>query len=79
MTSLDLFERYVVTDCSSLSEFLDKYRRADRYKARDGKDWGEDYSKRLYNSHQNDLLIEGITWISPYESNTGQTVAYKEN
>lgn len=79
MTILDLFEQYVVTDCSSLSEFLDRYRRAERYKGRDGKDWGEDYSLRSYNSHQNDLLMHDITWISPYESVTGKTVAYKEN
>lgn len=76
MKAIDLFQNYIVKDCSSLDEFLEKYRRHDRYKGRNGKDWGYNYSDLIFKSHFDELEKEGITTISPYESNTGKTVAF---
>ncbi|OPC66371.1 hypothetical protein DSC47_10045 [Elizabethkingia miricola] len=76
MTRIELFKNYIVKDCSSLDEFLDKYRRHDRYKGRNGKDWGLNYSELIYQSHIDDLQKFGITTIAPTESNTGKTVAF---
>lgn len=75
---MDLLGKYLVSDCLSLNEFLDKYRRADRYTMRNGKDWGFDYSEKIKQSHSEELRLYGITSISPYESNTGETVSFKQ-
>lgn len=75
-TDIVLFEKYLVNDCDTLDAFLDKYRKASRYKLRDGNDWGKDYSQKIRQSHIDELKKYGITTIAPYESNTGITVAY---
>lgn len=77
MDYLDLYSKYEVKECSTLEEFLTKYRRVDRFTGRDGKEWGLDYSKKIINSHHKELLLFGITWISPFESNTGTVVSFK--
>lgn len=76
MTHIQLYKKYAVTDCNDLNEFLEKYRRHDRYKGRNGKDWGLNYSELIYQSHIDDLEKYGITTIAPTESNTGKTVAF---
>ena len=73
----ELYNKFIVKDCDSLEQFLTKYRRVDRFTGRDGKEWGLDYSKKISKSHHKELLIYGITWISPFESNTGTVVAFK--
>ena len=71
-----LFSKYASKENITLDEWLDKYRRPDRYKLRDGPAWGVKYSKLIRESHEGDILQFGITWISPHESNTGHTVSF---
>lgn len=75
--NMQLFAKYLVNDCVTLDEFLNKYRKPSRYKMRDGKEWGYDYSLKIKQSHIDELNKYGITTISPYESNTGITVSFK--
>ena len=77
MDILTIYSKFLAKDCSTLEEFLAKYRRVDRFTARDGKEWGLDYSKKIINSHHKELLFYGITWIPPFESNTGAVVSFK--
>lgn len=63
--------RNVVTDVESVSEFLDKYMRHDRYKGR-----GADYALAVLEYHED--CIEGFyhTLLSRHESRTGAAVWY---
>jgi len=70
-TNYELLERFIVKDCVSLEQFLDKYRKPERFKMR-----GKDYSDKIIKTHKEELLNYGITWIGNYESNTGKIVAY---
>lgn len=75
-TNYELFEKYLVSDCKTLEEWADKYRKPDRYKMRDS--YLPGYSKAVLQSHKEDLVKYGITWISDHDSITGQIVAFKE-
>ena len=68
----DKIKSKAVNDCLTLIDFLNKYRLHNRFKGRDGKDWGFDYSKKIIESHENDLRELGYTSISKYESVTSK-------
>lgn len=75
VTLQELFGKYSV-DAENLDDFLDRYRKHDRYKGRDGDVWGHGYSKSIRKTHELEVEQYGVTYISKYESNTGSTVSW---
>lgn len=73
-TNYEIFERYLVSDCETLEEFANRYRKPDRFKMRDS--YMPGYSKAIMEGHEEDLRNYGITWISQHESVTGKVVAF---
>lgn len=66
-----IFKDCKVDDVKTVSEFLDKYYKHDRYKGR-----GEEYAAVILNSHEEDFKRFGMDWISRHESRTGEVVAF---
>lgn len=75
-TNYELFEKYLVSDCKTLEEFADRYRKPDRYKLRDS--YLPGYSEAILQSHREDLVKYSITWISYHDSATGKVVAFTD-
>lgn len=71
ITQLELWKNHAVTDVNTISEFLDRYYKHDRYKGR-----GEEYASCLLSSHENDFIKHGVDTISHHDSNTGTVVAF---
>jgi len=65
-----MFEQYEVY-ALSVSDFLDRYYKPDRYKGR-----GEEYAKCLLASHEANYERDGYDIISHHDSVTGNVVAY---
>lgn len=66
-----IFKDCKVDDVKTVSEFLDKYYKHDRYKGR-----GEEYAAVVLNSHEEDLKKYDMDWMSKHESRTGEVVAF---
>lgn len=64
-------EKYAVTDCKTLDEFMNRYYKHSRYRGQ-----GEEHAHNLFQSHRKDLLELGVDWISNHDSNTGEIVAF---
>ncbi len=71
----ELFRKYQVC-ADSLDDFLDRLYKHDRYKGRDGKVWGEDYSQCIKDSCEAGLERYGYCLISRHDSRTGDVVAF---
>ena len=67
----ELFKRYAVTEVKTVSEFLARYYKQQRYAGR-----GEDFASALLKSHEEDFAKDGVDWISRYDSNTGEIVSF---
>ncbi len=74
VTQFDLFEKYAVTDCETLLDFINRYRRVDRFTERDK--YMPGYSKAIIKTHQDEFEKHGIAWIGNHESNTGKIVSF---
>ncbi len=61
----------VVTDVSTVKEFLDKYYRPDRYTGR-----GAEYAAVLVKSHEDNCKRWGYDLISHHDSKTGEVVYF---
>ena len=66
----EVFRKYAVKACS-VSDFLDRYYKPDRYRGR-----GADYAAGLLRSYQDDAARDGWIMISCHDSVTGKIVAY---
>jgi hypothetical protein len=66
----ELFRRDAVR-ARSVSDFLDRYYKPDRYRGR-----GADYAASVLAYHQEAVEHDGWTMISHHESVTGKVVAY---
>jgi hypothetical protein len=64
-------DRFIVTDCATVKDFLDTYYRRDRYRGR-----GEDYAASLLASAQRRFEEHGYTLISRHDSVTGCATWY---
>lgn len=62
---------YLVTDCSTVEEFAQKYHKPDRYQER-----GIDYVEAVLMSHNEDIRLRGYTIITNHDSITGKCVSY---
>ena len=71
----ELFRKHRV-EADSLDDFLDSFYKHDRYKGRDGKIWGDDYSQCIKASCESDLGQHGYCLISRHDSRTGEVVAF---
>jgi len=58
----------------SVSDFLDRYYKPDRYKGR-----GAEYAAALLASYREDVARDGWVIISHHDSRTGEVVAYFED
>ena len=70
-TPYEVFEDCKVTDVNSVTEFLDRYYRKDRYTGR-----GEEYAAVVLASHKKMFELWGMDWIARHESVTGGVVAF---
>jgi hypothetical protein len=61
----------IVTDVTSVIDFLDRYYRKERYTGR-----GKEYAAYLLKSHQEDFERDGFDCISRHDSVTGQPVMF---
>ena len=61
----------IVKDVSTVDEFANKYRLAERFTGR-----GEKYAEAIRESHRQDMATLGYTSISKYESVTGKAVYF---
>lgn len=68
------FAEDAVTDVNSVTEFLARYYKPDRYHGRDRETPG--YSAGLLASHEADYQRHGFDIISRHDSVTGKVVAY---
>lgn len=75
MNAIELFAKYAVP-AESVDDFVNKYYKYDRLEGRNGA-WCPDYADRIRKSHRETFAEEGIDWIGPYESITGQTVSFQ--
>ncbi len=66
-----MFEECRVTDVKSVSEFLDRYYKHDRYRGR-----GADYAAALLKSYESDIAQDGYAFISQWDSVTGRVVSF---
>lgn len=66
----ELFRDFQV-QASSVSDFLNRYYKAERYKLR-----GDEYAAALLASHESDFLNDGYDIISHHDSVTGRVVAF---
>ena len=55
----------------SLEDFAKKYRKHERYGA-----LGEEYVQAILTTHREELEKYGITWVSHYDSSTGELVSW---
>lgn len=60
-----------LVQANSLDEFMQRYRRHDRYGARSERE--QDAIRRC---HESELRAHGITWIAHYDSATGKLVSW---
>lgn len=69
-------------EAKNLDDFLNRYYKPDRYKGQDNDNWGDlipvgkKYSDVVRESHQQDLDLYGIDWISSHDSVTGRIVSW---
>ena len=61
-------------DAKSVSDFLDKYYKRERYRGR-----GTEYAKTLLTSYELEFDKRGLCFISQHDSNTGELVAFFGN
>lgn len=73
MTTLEIFKENIVSDVTSLNEFLDKYYKHDRFRGR-----GKEYENAIIESCKKELQEDGIVIISKHESITGTVVAFQK-
>ena len=71
ITQYELWRGCRVTDVKSVSEFLDRYYKPDRYTSR-----GPKYAAVLLESHEKDFKDLGVDWISHHDSITGRDVSF---
>ena len=67
----DIFKSDKVTDVKTVTEFLDRYYRHDKYKGR-----GDEYATILLKHHEEDFKKFGVDWISKHDSLTGSVVSF---
>ena len=60
----------------TLYEFLTAHYKPSRFQGRDGKEWGENYSRNVCASYQDDLDHRGYACISRYESATNMPLKF---
>ncbi len=71
----DYFIKYLVADVNSVEEFIEKYYKKERIGCH-LKDF-PDYKEGLVKSYSDHLNEAGITWISKFDSVTGNVVSFK--
>lgn len=67
----EYFENNIVTDCKSVEEFANKYRKPERFTGR-----GAEYVKAIMESHYEDLEKYGYTSISRHDNITGKAIYF---
>ena len=71
ITPFELFKNDAVNDVTTVSEFLSRYYKPDRYTGR-----GKEYAAVLLESHEHDFKMHGVDWISHHDSITGRGVSF---
>lgn len=62
----------IITDVTTVADFLDKYYKHDRYKGR-----GTEYAKKLLESFEKEFSEDGETFISCHDSVLGHMTGMK--
>jgi hypothetical protein len=73
ITLAERFREYEVL-ADSVTDFLDKYYRPDRYRGR-----GAEYAAALLASYEREMAADGWTFISHHDNVTGEIVSYYGN
>ncbi|WP_182004659.1 hypothetical protein [Priestia aryabhattai] len=67
----EFYKKYQVKDVKSVDEFLKKYTKYDRHEGR-----GKEYAENRLRVYTKEFLEEGYTYMSHFESVTGEVVSF---